>query len=288
MQKILYLIFVVLKLIDDFFLKITKKSFLLKFNDFFNNHFYLSLRINKKYTKFFIPNSTTKWRVDSLYDKEPETIDWIDSFTNKKNSKIIFWDIGSNIGLYSLYAAQKHKNIKVYSFEPSTSNLRILSRNISINNLVNKVLVCQLPLSDKNFSHLTMNEPEFIEGWSMNSYGKPINYEGKKFNATQRYKILGTSIDSLVSNNILEIPNYIKIDVDGIEDKILKGAKKTLKNKKVKSISIEVNEKFRSQHKSIIHILEKLEFTFKHKKHAEIYDKSKKFNKMYNYVFYKK
>jgi FkbM family methyltransferase len=285
MKKILYLIFVVLKLIDDFFVKITKKSFLLKFNDFINNHFYLSLQINKKYTKFFIPNSTTKWRVDSLYDKEPETIEWIDGFTNKRNSKIIFWDIGSNIGLYSLYAAQKHKNIKVYSFEPSTSNLRILSRNISINNLVNKVLVCQLPLSDKNFSHLTMNEPEFIEGWSMNSYGKPINYEGKKFNATQRYKILGTSIDSLVSNNILEIPNYIKIDVDGIEDEILKGAKKTLKSKKVKSISIEINENFRSQHKSIIQILEKLRFSFKHKKHAEIYNKSKKFNKMYNYVF---
>lgn len=64
MKKILYLIFVVLKLIDDFFVKITKKSFLLKFNDFINNHFYLSLQINKKYTKFFIPNSTTKWRVD--------------------------------------------------------------------------------------------------------------------------------------------------------------------------------------------------------------------------------
>jgi FkbM family methyltransferase len=206
MKKVLYLIFVILKLVDNFFLKITKKSILLKFNDFFNNYFYSSLQINKKNTKFFTPNSTTKWRVDSLYNKEPETIEWIDAFTTKKNSEIIFWDIGSNIGLYSIYAAQKHKNIKIYSFEPSTSNLRILSRNISINNLVDKVLVCQLPLSDKEFSHLTMNEPEFIEGWSMNSYGKPINYEGKKFNATQRYKILGTSIDSLTVNNILKIP----------------------------------------------------------------------------------
>ena len=158
----------------------------------------------------------------------------------------------------------------------------------SINNLENKVMISQLPLSDKNFSHLTMNEPEFIEGWSMNSYGKATDYEGKKFNAVQKYKILGTSIDSLTKNNILKSPNYIKIDVDGIEDKILIGGKKTLKNKKVKSISIEVNENYKSQYKSIIKILKELRFVFKHKKHAEIYNKNKKFNKVFNYVFYKK
>lgn len=288
MKKILYFFFLIFKLIDSIFVKFIKKSFILKFNDFFNNYFYLSLYINKKNTKFFIPNSTTKWRVDSLYDKEPETLEWIDSFKEKKNSEIIFWDIGSNIGLYSIYAAQKHNNIKIYSFEPSTSNLRILSRNISINNLENKVLVCQLPLSDKSFSHLTLNEPEFIEGWSMNSYGKPTDYEGKKFNPTQKYKILGTSIDSLIVNNILKIPDYIKIDVDGIEDKILIGGKKTLKNKKVKSISIEINENYKSQHKSIIKILKELRFVFAHKKHADIYNKSKKFSKIFNYVFHKK
>ena len=38
------------------------------------------------------------------------------------------------------------KNIEVISFEPSTSNLRILSRNISINNLENKIKIFQLPL----------------------------------------------------------------------------------------------------------------------------------------------
>ncbi len=288
MKKVLYLLFFILKLIDNVLVKIINKSFLLKFNDYFNNHFYESLIINKKYTQFFIPNSTTKWRVNTLYTKEPETLEWINNFASKKNNEIIFWDIGSNIGLYSIYAAQKHKNIKVYSFEPSTSNLRILSRNISINNLENKVMICQLPISDKNFSHSTMNEPEFIEGWSMNSYGKPLDYEGKKFNATQKYKILGTSIDSLIQNNILKLPNYIKIDVDGIEDKILTGGRKTLKNKKIKSISIEINENYKTQKKFIIKILKELRFIFKHKKHAEIYDKSKKFSKIFNYVFNKK
>ena len=65
--------------------------------------------------------------------------------------KIIFWDVGSNIGLYSIYAALKHKNCEVISFEPSTSNLRTLSRNIFINNLENKV---------KIFTNLLTNQRE--------------------------------------------------------------------------------------------------------------------------------
>ena len=70
------------------------------------------------------------------------TIEWINNFKKdykNKSKDIIFWDIGSNIGLFSLYAAKIHKNCKVYSFEPSTSNLRILSRNIDINDLSERI-----------------------------------------------------------------------------------------------------------------------------------------------------
>ena len=51
-------------------------------------------------------------------------------------SKSVSVICAKNIGLYSIYAALRHKNIEVISFEPSTNNLRILSRNISINNLL--------------------------------------------------------------------------------------------------------------------------------------------------------
>ena len=53
----------------------------------------------------------------------------------KKNEKIIFWDIGPKVDLFSIYAALKHKDIEVHSFEPSSGNPRVLSRNISINTL---------------------------------------------------------------------------------------------------------------------------------------------------------
>ena len=43
------------------------------------------------------------------------------------------------------------------------------------------------------------------------------NFEGRKFNVGNSYKILGTTIDFLVEKEIMKIPDYIKIDVDGIE-----------------------------------------------------------------------
>ena len=51
----------------------------------------------------------------------------------------------------------------------------------------------------------------------------------------------------MLDNKLLEIPNYIKIDVDGIEHLILEGAGNYLKSKKIKSLSIEINENFYSQ-----------------------------------------
>ncbi len=286
MKKISYLLYRFLKFFDDLIFFIFKKKILIHFNDFFNQDFYDKVKINEKNTIFFSPNPVINWRVKSLYSKEPETLEWINSFD--KNNNNIFWDIGANIGLYSIYAAQKHDNLKIISFEPSTSNLRVLSRNISINNLQDKITINQIPLNDKENIHVPMYEPEFIEGWAMNSYGSPTDYEGKNFQAKQKYNLFGTNINFLLDNNILKIPNYIKIDVDGIEQKILKGANKYLKNQEIKSISIEINENYTSQFNEVLKILSQSNFHIKHKKHAEIYDKDKKFSNLYNYIFEKK
>ena len=79
--------------------------------------------------KLVIPNSLSKWRAETFYTKEVETLEWIDSFQKES----VFWDIGANIGLYSIYAGKKCN--KVYSFEPSVLNLELLAKNIHLNNL---------------------------------------------------------------------------------------------------------------------------------------------------------
>ena len=245
-MKFSYLIFVFLKLIDKIIYFIFKRSFLIHFGDYINKDFNKKIEINNKDTFFFTPNYTVKWRVDTIFSKEPETLEWIDSFKAINNKTIIFWDIGANIGLYSIYAAQKIDNIKIYNFEPSTSNLRVLSRNIFLNNLNKKISISQFPLTSKKNVFLDMNESEFIEGWSMSSFGTKKGYDGEEIKVKQKYRIFGTSIDNLVENEVIELPNYVKIDVDGIEDLILEGANKILSNETLKSLSIELNENYKT------------------------------------------
>ena len=133
-----------------------------------------------------------------------------------------------------------------------------------------------------------MNEGEFVEGWSMNTFGQSTDFKGEKFLARNKYKIFGTSIDYILKNKFLEIPNYIKIDVDGIEHLILKGGINFLKDDTLKSISIELNENYQSQYKEVINILKSSNFILKHKKRASEFYNLEKFDKVYNFVFEKK
>lgn len=287
-KKISYLIYSFLKIIDFQFKKISKRSFLIWFTEFIEKNSYQSIYIANKSAKFFTPNYITSQVTKDFFNKEPETIEWIDNF-KIKNGKIIFWDIGANIGIYSIYAALKHKNIEIISFEPSTSNLRILSRNISINKLEEKIIINQFPLSNKRNKYLLFKENKFMEGLGMHSWGENFNYEGKSLKSENKYKIYGTDINYLIDKKILKIPDFIKIDVDGIEHLILKGASKYLSNKKIKSVSIELNEKFKKQYQSVFKTMKKNNFYFKHKKRAEnsYYYKDPKLSKIYNYIFYK-
>ena len=280
-------IFNFLNFFDYVLLKVTNKSFLIWFKDFYEKNSYKKIELNKKQKlTFFTPNYLTSWLVDDFFVKEPETLEWIKNF-NKENDKIIFWDVGANIGLYSIYAAKIHKNIKIVSFEPSTNNLRILSRNISINNLENDISIFQLPLTDNGLKFADFKESQFCEGASHNAFNYDLDFEGKEIKSINNYKIIGTSIKYILENNILEFPDYIKIDVDGIEHLILKGADKHLSNIKIKEVQIEVNENYKQHFETIMNLMYKNGFKLKSKKRNEdlnIY-KDDKFIKTYNYYF---
>tara|TARA_Y100000768_G_scaffold388707_2_gene386344 strand:+ start:1267 stop:2136 length:870 start_codon:yes stop_codon:yes gene_type:complete len=252
-----------------FFLKILDKiiqifssrfKFLLFLKEYIESKSYKKKNIKGKEIIFFCPNKATDLRIKRFFTKEPGTLEWIDNF--EKSKEIIFWDIGSNIGIFSIYAAIINSNIKIISFEPSTSNLRILSRNISINNLSEKIIVSQIPLTNKKNQSLLFKENRFIEGSSSNVYGESFDQYGKNFNSNNSYKIFGTCINYLIDEGIYEIPDYIKIDVDGIEHLILDGANKYLSNKKIKGISIEINDQFLLQKNKIFDILNQNNFKF--------------------------
>lgn len=284
------IIYKFLNFFDKIFKILFKRSFLIWINNFLEKDAYRYIShtsLNKK-IRLFNPNYLTNWLYDDFFLKEPETIEWIDNF-NENKSKILFWDIGSNLGIYSIYAAMKHKNIEIISFEPSTNNLRILSRNIYINGLQDKIKIVQLPLSDKTLGFAELKEKKFGEGESNNTFDYNIDFEGKELKFENSYKFLGTSLNYLIENRILEIPNYIKIDVDGVEHKILKGFNKFLSNSKIKKLQIEINENFEEQKNEIFKLMKENKFIYKLKKRNEnlIIYKAKKFERVFNYYFEK-
>ena len=283
-KKILFVFYKILFYLNKFFQRLFGKSFLFKFYEYFQNDSYKSIVILDKNINFFIPNQITAWRVNTFFSKEPETIEWINKF--EKKDKIIFWDIGANIGLYSIYNSLKNKNSTTIAFEPSSSNLRILTRNISINNLEKNIKVFPIPLSNKENSFQLMKEGQFIEGGALNVFGEKFDFEGKNFEHTMKYNLFGTTINFLLENKILDMPDYIKIDVDGIEHLILEGGNRVLNNNKIKSLSIEVNEKFQEQHHRVMDEMSKFGFKLLHKKNNNtIFAKDSKFKEVFNYVF---
>ena len=284
-KKISYILYSIIKFLDNLFVLIAKKSFLVWFKEFLQNDSYKSIQILNQKIIFFIPSEVIEWRINTYFTKEPETLDWIDNFDNSK--KFTFWDIGANIGLYSIYAALKHGNCDVVSFEPSTSNLRTLSRNISINNLENRIKIFTNPLSNKTDEFSEMRETQFIEGGALNSFGENYNFEGKEFKSLMTYQLMGKSINSILDNKILEVPSYIKIDVDGIEHLILKGAEKYLNHNNLLSLSIEINEDFTKQFQEVLKIMKDSNFKVLYKKHNEEMFKQgvSSYANTYNYVF---
>ncbi len=251
--------------LDKIFRKIFKKNnFLPKIHDVLETEQYYSNTINNKTVKFFCPSYKTIARVESLHYKEIETLDWINSFKEIDNKKIVFWDIGSNIGIFSIYAAEKFKNIEVVSIEPSTSNTRVLSRNISINNLSNKIKILPFALSDEQNTISELNETTFREGSSKSSFNYKIDAYGKELfeeKIRNKYRIFGTTTDDLINSKLLKSPNYIKIDVDGIEHLILKGSRDLLKNSSLRQVLVEMSPSFTEQFKEIENIFNKNGFS---------------------------
>lgn len=228
--------------------------------------------------KFYCPNDLTRWRAETFFTKEPETIEWINSFQQND----ILFDIGANVGLYSIYAAKK--NISVISFEPESQNYAILNHNIFLNNVQDRVMGLNLALSDCDslgFLYL----PEFKGGAALNNLGETKNWKHEDFDPTFKQGILSFSLDSLMEKRSIPFPTHIKIDVDGIEAKIIKGAIATLKNPKLKSVLVELNEALKVDIETIS-LIESLGFKIHSKKQSVISENSE-FSSAYNYIFLK-
>lgn len=148
----------------------------------------------------------------------------------------IFVDVGSNIGLFSLIAADKvGANGKVVAFEPTQEVFMRLRENVDMNSF-NNVELNEMALSDKEEVLTIKVACEGFDAWS--SFGTPnleVKYDFQKVQAT--------TIDEFVKENeSMRKARLIKIDVEGWEMRVLDGGEKFLRGDSSPHLLIEFTE----------------------------------------------
>jgi FkbM family methyltransferase len=189
--------------------------------------------------KFYTPNEFTKWRAETLLTKEPVTIEWLKGM--RKGA--VMYDVGACIGSYSLFAGVN--GVKVYAFEPEPENFSMLVRNMELNNIEPRAYC--IAASDTNgLGELYVTGGG--AGQSCHSFNQPSEYIKQQV----RIGCISMPLDDMVKMG-LPHPDYLKIDVDGLEYKVIRGAEKILQNG-LTSLLVEVNTNNEEHIKMVEHI----------------------------------
>ncbi len=193
-------------------------------------------QVGKERMSLIIDSKAEFSRGKSYNTKEPGTLKWIEN--NFVPSDVIY-DIGANIGQYSLYPAKLLKgSCKIYAFEPEALNFAKLNLNIKENNFSEVIIAYPIALTDKNQLN-NFNIQEFGYGEAKNAFGITKDNLDKDFTPVHIQGSIGLTLDSLVNDYGLEQPNHIKIDVDGIEQQVVAGGDKIFASEQLKSVLVE-------------------------------------------------
>jgi len=167
---------------------------------------------------------------DQGTEYEPEVLNIINRILTKDD---VFVDCGAHVGFISLVAERVCK--KVYAFEPETENYKYLVRNIELNDA--SVEALNYAVGDKNEEvELIINEDN--DGgncfWDVRKH--PLNEESKKHDLVKQ-KVKMVTLDSVIKEPV----KLIKIDVEGNELNVLKGAERIIKESSP-TIILEINK----------------------------------------------
>jgi FkbM family methyltransferase len=166
--------------------------------------------------------------------REPETLAWIDAF----ETPCRFWDIGANIGVFSTYAGLR-PDVEVRAFEPAAASYAALCRNIEANNLGDRVQGYCLAISGRTqLGRLNLSGTN--AGSVFNAFESTDDCFGNTIAVAFQQGVVGFSIDGFRRLFGIAAPNYLKIDVDSIEEAILAGACETLRDPDLRSVLIEL------------------------------------------------
>jgi FkbM family methyltransferase len=151
-----------------------------------------------------------------------------------------FCDVGSFTGLLAVYAAKVCSAGKVLAIEPDPRFCGCITENAKLNNLEN-VVVMPIGLSDEN-GVLKLNTSG-VDGWAPSFYSK---------NLKEWIEVDVKTLDSVISGCPEFAPSVIKIDVEGFEAKVLRGATSVLRSPGLRLIFLELHPVFLYQNNETV------------------------------------
>jgi FkbM family methyltransferase len=158
--------------------------------------------------------------------REPETSSALKILC--KHGHVVF-DIGANVGSHSLPIASYVGQLgKVYAFEPVPWAVSKLKRNLELNKF-NNVILETIALSDVNEQEVEMSFRASFKIGSKSGVGQDGKIDDGWWSECEHVKVRMQTIDSYVLNNHLSQIDLIKLDVDGFEGKVIRGALATLR-----------------------------------------------------------
>jgi len=161
---------------------------------------------------------------------EPDTRDWIDEFPEGA----CFWDIGANVGMFSLYSALR-PGIRVLAFEPAGNSFAVLNKNIGLNDMEDRIAAYCIAFSDD-----TKLDTLYMGFANAGSFGTDVNQFDEVVDTKFRQGCVGFSVDDFMSSFSPPLPTHVKIDVDGLEAAIVRGGRTTFASPSVRSMLVEV------------------------------------------------
>jgi len=183
---------------------------------------------------FKISTNPTSWFSKKVFWDNVEGFEFnsVRVFCHLAKTSDVFFDIGANIGYYSLLASSIRKgSLSVYAFEPMPSAFQYLVENIAINGF-NNIKPQQLALSDQQgsatfYSILNKKFKEFPQLTGDGGLSATHSGERTKINFEVQINTLDNFVAKFLDNKCIDL---IKLDTEANEHKVLSGAHDVLKN----------------------------------------------------------
>ena len=184
----------------------------------------------------YCDSETVRIRASTMLEREPETLAWIETFAPDE----VLWDIGANIGVFTLYAARV-ASARVVSFDPLPFNHAGLVRNLTLNHLHDRVTALCVALSDETrIAPLMVPAEADMPGGAGGVFAEVTDNYGEAVDVVYELRTLGYSIDDFLDKFDVPFPNHLKMDIDGIQERVVIGARRTLRDRRLKSAMLEL------------------------------------------------